>query len=326
MKTKYISIFVLLFALCYNSSAQVWQDMRWIDGSETLFAEKLNNSQVLLVGASYNDAGYGYLFNVKKIGAESYDLKGTNNYLNVPKAKDDIPYAIITSGNFNGEGLNWKRKEVAGMDLILKYENNQLTSIFEESSLNLKEYAQDHIMQVIEGNYTDAKGVKWNFMTDGTCIFAGKKANYTIEDRFDVPSFIIRVNRKNYFLDITADGMLIYEAVFPNSSSEDVIDNAEAIRGSLTASLSISKNTYRWSFTSAYPCSSYVLELLDKDVLRLMRNEIYARYGWRFKDAGLNDYFKAFKWYKPAASNSSIKLTEKELLNVSLLTYYENRN
>lgn len=50
-----------------------------------------------------------------------------------------------------------------------------------------------------------------------------------------------------------------------------------------------------------------------------MRNAILAAHGYVFQSKDLKTYFEAQPWYKPAASNSSIKLSLLEQLNVSLI-------
>ena len=61
----------------------------------------------------------------------------------------------------------------------------------------------------------------------------------------------------------------------------------------------------------------------DKQTLRIMRNAILARHGYRFQSRDLQDYFKSEPWYKPAASNNNIKLSFIEQLNIELIKYEE---
>lgn len=61
------------------------------------------------------------------------------------------------------------------------------------------------------------------------------------------------------------------------------------------------------------------LHRYDKALLRVMRNAILAAHGYVFQSKDLKTYFEAQPWYKPAASNSSIKLSLLEQLNVSLI-------
>lgn len=61
------------------------------------------------------------------------------------------------------------------------------------------------------------------------------------------------------------------------------------------------------------------------ETLRIARNEIFARKGYKFESQKYEDYFNSKKWYKPLIDNSSIKLNKIEEYNVSLIKYYEYR-
>jgi hypothetical protein len=55
--------------------------------------------------------------------------------------------------------------------------------------------------------------------------------------------------------------------------------------------------------------------------LRIMRNEIFARRGRRFKNADLRNYFMSQSWYNPRFDE--VQLTEIETRNVEFLRSYE---
>ena len=57
----------------------------------------------------------------------------------------------------------------------------------------------------------------------------------------------------------------------------------------------------------------------SKPQLRLMRNEILARHGWKFQSKDLQDYFASQPWYKPVADNNSIHLSVIEMTNIQLI-------
>jgi hypothetical protein len=69
-------------------------------------------------------------------------------------------------------------------------------------------------------------------------------------------------------------------------------------------------------------------ELLDMTIpdLRIMHNEIYARYGYIFKqDDDLDKYFKKQNWYKGQHENVSRFLTGLENQNIELIKMAENK-
>ena len=68
-----------------------------------------------------------------------------------------------------------------------------------------------------------------------------------------------------------------------------------------------------------YLMNTHYLGRFSKPQLRLMRNEILARRGWKFQAKDLQDHFGSQSWYKPAANNNSIKLNIIEMTNIQLL-------
>jgi hypothetical protein len=64
------------------------------------------------------------------------------------------------------------------------------------------------------------------------------------------------------------------------------------------------------------------LVLLDKNLLRLARNEILARHGYMFKDKELAKYFAAESWYRPDPKYNG-KLNEIEGKNIKLIQFFE---
>jgi len=61
------------------------------------------------------------------------------------------------------------------------------------------------------------------------------------------------------------------------------------------------------------------LRKYDKNTLRIMRNEIYADYGYIFKSEDLRTYFESKSWYIPRISSA-------EKITFTYLTEYEKKN
>lgn len=81
-------------------------------------------------------------------------------------------------------------------------------------------------------------------------------------------------------------------------------------------------------FAEEQPVSDILMNMLlnttylskfSKPQLRLMRNEILARHGWKFQSQDLRDYFETQPWYHPVANNNTIKLNIVEQTNVQLI-------
>lgn len=61
----------------------------------------------------------------------------------------------------------------------------------------------------------------------------------------------------------------------------------------------------------------------SKADIRLMRNYIYARHGYKFKSQDLLKHFTQYSWYKPQYSDVSSMLSKTEQQNVAFLKKYE---
>ncbi len=61
----------------------------------------------------------------------------------------------------------------------------------------------------------------------------------------------------------------------------------------------------------------------SKKELRLLRNEIFARKGYVFKNEEIKNFFESKDWYQPQP-NKKIELSEIEQLNVNLIKRIEN--
>jgi hypothetical protein len=56
--------------------------------------------------------------------------------------------------------------------------------------------------------------------------------------------------------------------------------------------------------------------------LKVMRNEIYARHGYIFKNTELRDYFEKQSWYKPVSDDVTNLLSDVEKRNADFLKNY----
>ncbi len=85
-------------------------------------------------------------------------------------------------------------------------------------------------------------------------------------------------------------------------------------------------------FKGKYPQASKKLlseeELTDlsPSELSIMRNEIFARYGYKFKNGGqMQSYFKRQPWYQEQRTNVNSYLTAIEKYNISVIRKIENQ-
>ncbi len=75
----------------------------------------------------------------------------------------------------------------------------------------------------------------------------------------------------------------------------------------------------RFNYTWTILLNDGQFRRLKKSTLRIMRNEILARNGYRFQSKDLQEYFAKWSWYQPIGSNNDVKPNEIEMLNLELI-------
>ena len=71
--------------------------------------------------------------------------------------------------------------------------------------------------------------------------------------------------------------------------------------------------------------SDFQVASLDAGQLMLLRNSIFARYGFRFSDDRLTGHFMRFPWYTPVSDDVSASITPVDQWNIHLIQFYEER-
>ena len=69
----------------------------------------------------------------------------------------------------------------------------------------------------------------------------------------------------------------------------------------------------------------YALSEYNLAELRLMRNEILARHGYKFQSKDLQEYFGKQPWYAPVSNNQDVQLNFIERTNIDLIKALEAR-
>ena len=77
----------------------------------------------------------------------------------------------------------------------------------------------------------------------------------------------------------------------------------------------------KWAFASVIPLTPAMLSIFPKEVLTLMRGEIYARYGDTFENPETQHYFDGQPWYKK--NGNKVVLTDVERFNYALIKQVE---
>jgi hypothetical protein len=106
---------------------------------------------------------------------------------------------------------------------------------------------------------------------------------------------------------------------------------SEAVREAYTyASYNEKKDGGERTSEAILTLNASVRDLRSKDVenlyrsdLELLRNAIYARHGYSFKNVRMRAVFNNVAWYMPVSTNVTEQLTPREQKNIALLKRYE---
>lgn len=111
---------------------------------------------------------------------------------------------------------------------------------------------------------------------------------------------------------VTLDGLTLYEVAEDEYGIYHRKGNKEI--------LTWARNDFpRFNYTWVILLNDGQFRRLKKSTLRIMRNEILARNGYRFQSKDLEEYFSKWSWYRPIESNDDVKPNETEMLNLALI-------
>lgn len=112
------------------------------------------------------------------------------------------------------------------------------------------------------------------------------------------------------------------ETVVPVAPAASTAPAKTVSRNRSNSAYKASGGDYSWVCTTRLSGSD--LAGLSKSELRVMRNTIYARHGYIFSSADLNNYFSRFSWYNPYTKVvPERELSSIEKANINLIKAYE---
>lgn len=124
------------------------------------------------------------------------------------------------------------------------------------------------------------------------------------------------------FKDLSPVQLLLKYAEFKGTEFDDFINKQEK------ASSKDGKETQEKLFdmASSKELTEKDIEGLSKSELRVLRNSIYARHGYTFKDKNLTDFFSQYSWYKATSTDMEAitsQMSEVEKSNVEFIHKHE---
>ena len=220
-------------------------------------------------------------------------------------------------------------------DIFLRYEGHSANKWYEQSH-GFDSVLESSIHRQIMGTYTTGKQEAWLITHDIIIIYSlsslpgqpHSSYSYTIRwGEFDSPENVLTLSDgRNLCFKLTAEGLDIYKGVIHVEGN----DLEWITPGDLLCQLHKTNLDNpvpgRWPEASTSLLTRGYLSPYPTEVLRLIRNEIYARHGHRFSDKELTQFYHSGGlWYGTALlkAHNPLVLTEIEKLNVELIATIE---
>ena len=220
-------------------------------------------------------------------------------------------------------------------DILLRYEGRS-TNKWYELSHGFDSVLESNIRRQIMGSFYTSDQLAWHITSDSILIFSLSSIPnqpfygyaYTIHwGETDSPDgFLTLSDGRILCYKFTADGLDIYKGVIHVEGN----DLEWITPGDLLCQLHKTNLDNpvpgRWPEASTSLLTRGYLSPYPTEVLRLIRNEIYARHGYRFSDKELTQFYHSGGlWYGTALlkAQNPLVLTEIEKLNVELIATIE---
>lgn len=183
-----------------------------------------------------------------------------------------------------------------------------------ESESELKLFFVDTLIvgQVMQGYWEEGTGIWKCTFTNLTNIKIDKKGNFTSDQH------------KGKFVAYS-DSTGTYKGLKINNPWTEWLKDG---RYEIGIKLKVSAKLYQGDYTQVSTRNLTAEELtnLDKETLQIMRNEVYARYGYRFNIGGqMEQHFSKQNWYRPQHDDVTNFITQLELKNIELIKKVESK-
>lgn len=262
-----------------------------------------------------------------------------NTSLVVNSKEDLLGYWV---GNFNA---NLSDSE---LDSIYENESSSVNYLYRKITISIDEIKGDSIIghSISVGNISPFKGL----LVENTSNFEMKVDEYKKEKTDG--NFVIRINKSDSIMK--GDWVAYYpeevkiksrifnlkkkifvynkeqkiEMTFFNTDkSKEFVYTTDTVDGKIeeyidTEYFSTTEKVFEKNASIDELTSDFVSNLTKADIF-ILRNSIFARHGFAFRDKQLRMYFEQFDWYMPVFGDVKEDLTEVEIKNIDLLLRYE---
>lgn len=282
-----------------------WPD--YTDGKDVYAFEDWSPHEQFTLVAN-NDKIY---IKLKRINTNVYELEPlSDNYFHLPvgSTAGDMVYRTEFSFFFISKKTG---KTYLSLNMVRSYSREAIQEQILEDSLS-----------IIEGNYVNKSGKEFSFHPQKKELFYNEHTEPFIFEP-DVVSngktlIHIKTNKRRWLLDLTPEGMDIYNAVKPNGSKK-YVKGKLVMTAKYQGNMEYNIEKGRFPFTARnapLPLVSIINKYLTPELKTLMWKELYARHGAIFPDKKTSDFFKKWYWYKPTKPLDKVKPDDEILAKV----------
>ena len=315
---QYATMRILLIILLSNCLTSVFSqsnfDGIWTDGGQNFRPYPPENGLIQFEGGTLHEGGsmfYGQIVteNTIKILGRTLEDSYSPSYGNV---NDLLEYKKI--GNYEL--------------LILSDSKGKIKSILQKHSGRFREIViKNKINHQLSGKYRRIGSAEVVSFSVNESKVAGLEGGtrYEFETEYDFPLDVISLDSASYWYEKGKRTLELFEA---KKDEYDEFENGKQVmKLTLLENYQVVDTDLKgdYTFASTIPLIDDILFHYNLEELRLIRNEIFARYGYKFKSEDLQTFFKSKDWYTPILDHVTDKLTELEKLNIQLVLNVEAR-
>jgi len=310
------------YLTCWTDGGSFYRSF-FYDNSDYSATFRADGNTIYFCGGDFHEGGIKY--EVKLAADGTMTMAGDYRYNQGDRMEYRVaagePLLIISDVKTKAVKDVWKKLE--GGDLRAFYLNNYLRF-------------------ALAGTYKSDDGKTITFPNNRFCVSGLWDGNdcttYTFGEEYESPVLTLVHPKKDkaFVVRKTLTGLELYPAKFSEDDGLWENNNSKPIVLTKTAEVWSNlplegKQGVRGRFTLVSEKVMTKSELREYagyptlQNLKIMRNEIYARYGYKFKTKDMIDYFGAKEWYTPQYDDVSQKLTEIERINVALIQELEGQ-
>lgn len=185
-----------------------------------------------------------------------------------------------------------------------------------EFAINFGEMVQNNDVKGIQAVYSgneDVSNPHLKFYRDKVDIFVEGEDKYKV--RYGDGAYIIVKTGLNNAMEVVDS-----KGIFESKGSKELITEVAPLHPNKKTTPAGLPN-YDW-LSTAYVTADDLRYKSGSD-LRIMRNYIFARHGYKFKSKDLQDFFSQYSWYVPRYSDVSSSLNKIEKSNVETIKSWE---